>query len=399
MLAPQMLVRRRTLDRDPTDRADGVVERARVHSYPPSRARHPADGFLHQRSTEIVRSAAKDDLRRFDAELDPRHLHVVDNSVEHDPRDGVHPTVLDEGRTGTGLSREIDRRVLMNERERNELRESTRFALDPGKTADVENPMRRRIDVPVHDRRRAANPERVRRSHDLLPRVGGELPLRQEPPDLVIEDLGGGTGDRSEPVRRALPKELLERDSEPRCPVEHLHRTERVDVDVGGCPLHRVQQVEVELAGQVRMDPALHADLRCAPLNGLAYASRYLLERERVALRIDLSLRERAEPASHVAHVREVDVAVYDVGDLVTDRLSPEVVGDGAERLERSAFGTEQRERVAVVDGLVTRGLAQRGADLQVESLGRDALLVPRARHGQRFEVAVDLVRVGAKTG
>src|SRR5919106_6187460 len=138
MLAPQMLVRRRTLDRDPTDRSDGVVERVRLHAYPPPRSRHPADGLLHECSAEIVRSPAKDDLRRFDAELDPRHLHVVDNSVEHDPRDGVHPTVLDEGRTGTGLSREIDGRVLMNERERNELRESTRFAMDPGKTADVE---------------------------------------------------------------------------------------------------------------------------------------------------------------------------------------------------------------------------------------------------------------------
>src|SRR5918995_2364416 len=132
MLAAQMLVRRRALHRDPTDRADGVVERARLHAYPPSRARHPADGFLHHRPAEIVRSAAKNDLRRFDAELDPRHLYVVDNSVEHDPRDGVHSTVLDERRTGTGLSREIDRRVLMNERERNELRESPRVALDPG---------------------------------------------------------------------------------------------------------------------------------------------------------------------------------------------------------------------------------------------------------------------------
>src|ERR671910_1061213 len=134
MLAPQMLVRRRTLDRDPTDRADGVVERARLHAYPPWRACHPANGFLHQRSAEIVRSAAKDDLRRFDAELHPRHLHVVDNSVEHDPRDCVHPTVLDERRTGTSLPSEIDRRVLMNERERNELRESPRVALDLGQT-------------------------------------------------------------------------------------------------------------------------------------------------------------------------------------------------------------------------------------------------------------------------
>src|SRR5918995_5665899 len=138
MLAPQILVRRRPLDRDSIDRADGVVELARLHAYPPSRARHPADGLLHQRSAEIVRSAAKDDLRRLDPELHPRHLHVGDNSIEHDPRDGVHPTVLDERRTGTGLSREIDRRVLMNERERNELRESTRVALDPGQTADVE---------------------------------------------------------------------------------------------------------------------------------------------------------------------------------------------------------------------------------------------------------------------
>ena len=108
--------------------------------------------------------------------------------------------------------------------------------------------------------------------------------------------------------------------------------------------LHGADEIEVEAPRQIGMDPALHADLRRASLPRLFGFVRDLGQRERVRLRVHLALRERAEPASHVADVREVDVPVDDVGHLGTDGLGAELVGDPAQRVERRSLGAEQGE-------------------------------------------------------
>ena len=164
------------------------------------------------------------------------------------------------------------------------------------------------------------------------------------------------------PWRLGLGQELLERDAELRRAVEDLHRAERVDVHLGRAPLHRVDEVEVERARQIGVDAALHADLGGALAPRFLGAVGDLGERERVGLVVDLTLGERAEPAAHVADVREVDVAVDDVGDVVADGLGAQTVGDPAERVERVALGPEQRERLVVGDRPVRLGLGERAS-------------------------------------
>jgi hypothetical protein len=94
-------------------------------------------------------------------------------------------------------------------------------------------------------------------------------------------------------------------------------------MDARGPLLDGRDEVEVEGAGQVRVDPALHAHLGRAAIPRLGGLVGDLVERERVALGVHLALRERTEPAADVAHVREVDVPVHDVRDLVADGLTP----------------------------------------------------------------------------
>ena len=211
----------------------------------------------------------------------------------------------------------------------------------------------------------------MRRAHDLLPRVRGELALREEPPDVVVEDLRRGARDRAEPVLLARGEELFEGHPHLRGAVQHLHRAERVDVDLRHPTLHRVEEVEVERAGQVGMDPALHAHLARAAVPRLLRAVGDLVQRERVGLRIDLALREGAEPASDVADVREVDVPVDHVRHDVADGLLPEAVGDPPQRLQGRALGLEERESLGVGDRAVALRGAERPADLRVEALGR----------------------------
>ena len=82
-----------------------------------------------------------------------------------------------------------------------------------------------------------------------------------------------------------------------------------------------------------------------------------LVQRERVGVGVGLALGERAEPATDVADVGEVDVPVHDVGDVVPDRVPPQLVGEGGHGVEVGAVSGEQRQVVVVAEprGVVLR--------------------------------------------
>jgi hypothetical protein len=93
---------------------------------------------------------------------------------------------------------------------------------------------------------------------------------------------------------------------------------------------------------------------------GLLGATAHLLQGQRVGVGISTPLGEGTEPAPGVADVREVDVAVDDVGHLVAHGVAAQVVGDPRERIKRGAFGIEQRESVGVAKpGRVALGSTQ----------------------------------------
>ena len=133
-----------------------------------------------------------------------------------------------------------------------------------------------------HDRARASDAQTMCGADDLLPRIGRELALREGPADVVVQDLGRRPRDRVEPARLRFDEEFAEGDAQFGRAVEDLHRTERVQVDPGDALLHRPDEVEVEGARQIRMDPALHADLRRAFLPRLLGLVRDLGQRKRV---------------------------------------------------------------------------------------------------------------------
>ena len=144
--------------------------------------------------------------------------------------------------------------------------------------------------------------------------------------------------------------------------------------------------------------PPLHAHLGRAGEPRFLGAIGDLGERQRVGLRIDLALREGAEPAADIADVREVDVAVPDVGDLGPDRLGPHVVGDAAQRLQGRALGPEQGKRLGVRDAAPGLRVPERRTDVGVQPGRRHDVLVPRGGHRVlRGERAVDILGVIAK--
>jgi hypothetical protein len=183
---------------------------------------------------------------------------------------------------------------------------------------------------------------------DLDPGAGRELALGEDPADLVVEDLRGGAGQRPEPCLAGLDQEVLDRQPGPGGAVDDLHRAEGVDVHLRDPLLHGGDEVEVRRGGQLGVDAALHAHLGRAELPRLLGPVGHLVERERVGVGVGAPLRERAEPAADVADVGEVDVAVDDVGDLVTHGLAAQVVGQPAHLLQQRPLGRHQGQRVLV---------------------------------------------------
>ncbi len=221
------------------------------------------------------------------------------------------------------------------------------------------------VDVAVHHRGRSGNPEPVGGGDDLGPGSGGELALGEDPADLVVEDLRCGSGHGPEAGVANAAQEVGHRQARAGSAVGDLHGGERVDVHVGDAALDRGDKVDVSRGREVRVDAALHADLGGAEAPGLLGAVAHLVEGKRVGIRVGPSLGEGAEAAADVAHVGEVDVAVDDVRDLLTDGVTAQVVGEPGQRSEEVAVSGHQREGVVVREAArIGLGGAERRAAL-----------------------------------
>src|SRR5438093_1400007 len=118
--------------------------------------------------------------------------------------------------------------------------------------------------------------------------------------------------------------------------------------------LDRAHDREVVVAGERRMDSTLQADLRRAPLPRLLAAAHDLLVRNEIrgAAQVgrQLPLREGAEAAAEVAHVRVLDVARDDVRDLLAADFAPEAVGGGEHAVALMAASTEQTNELLLAE-------------------------------------------------
>ena len=114
----------------------------------------------------------------------------------------------------------------------------------------------------------------------------------------------------------------------------------------GTAALMARQMREIGLAGVIRMDAALEADLGCASLPGLGRAAHDFVEGEvirRATQRLmRLALGEGAERAAVGTDVGVVDVAVDDVADDIAARRAAKRIGRGDDAL---IVGVARREQ------------------------------------------------------
>ena len=191
----------------------------------------------------------------------------------------------------------------------------------------------------------------------------------QRAADVVVEDLGRGARQRAE-ARVAQPREVVaQRHLGGVRALPDLERRERVDVQVGQLGPDRLDQLDVPLAREARVDAALQAHLGAAAVPRLVAAAQDLLAPQQVrgAAQVlgQLALGERAEAALEVADVGVVDVPADDVGDVVAVALGAHAVGRAGQQVDLGAAGRQQRGglRLRVVgrlERLGERGRARR---------------------------------------
>ena len=110
---------------------------------------------------------------------------------------------------------------------------------------------------------------------------------------------------------------------------------------------HRAQNVAIIKLRQAARQAALDADFGRAQFPGFDGFLRDLSSSdEEVSVGLARAAAEGAELASHKADVGEIDVAIYDVGDDVADKLGPQQVRRRQQAEQIVAFGVGQRVRI-----------------------------------------------------
>ena len=203
------------------------------------------------------------------------------------------------------------------------------------------------LDVPVHHRRRRAQPLEVRLAHHVEPLVGRRLAVAvQQLAHAVDEDLGAAAGNAVE-ARGHQPVEHL-RHRQPRHArqVNDFRRRQRVQLERRIPLLDGAEEILVPLDRQVGVVAALQQQLHAAERDRLVDLPEDLLEPEDVALAEPDRPVERAEVAARDADVRVVDVAVDDVGDDPVRVLArADAVGQLAEQRQSARGDTAPAPR------------------------------------------------------
>src|SRR5260370_41108052 len=92
--------------------------------------------------------------------------------------------------------------------------------------------------------------------------------------------------------------------------------------------LDGAQQIAVEKCVEVARQPALNANLGGAAFPSLPRTAHHFLKRKRISAGGSRAAPKAAKTASHETDIGEVDVAIYDVSDGVSDGLSAQLIGD-----------------------------------------------------------------------
>ena len=349
-----VLVAGETLAGAPPERFCDVAEVLFGESLAMLRPCSAGDVLVHEGAAHVVGAGPQDLLSPRRADLHPRHLDVVDESVVGDPRHGMHQQRLPEGRAAARTLAQVDRARHVHERKRNPFGEPAGALLQLTRRHDVVRPVLGLFDRSEHDRDVRVQAHRMRRLMAFQPLGGVDLVGAQHSPHRVVEDLRSGARKRLQPGLLQTHQVVHQRLAEPLGALDDLESGEAVQVHVGHDIVDGPADVDVVVAVEAGVNAALQGHLGGAQLGGLDHPLLDVGQRQHVGRAPQVqrqgTLGETAELALERAHVRVVDVAVVHPGHDVAHGLAAQLVGDLAHGDHLGATGTKQRDDFVVAD-------------------------------------------------
>ena len=185
-------------------------------------ARRAGNALVHQGAAQVVGTRRQAGGHARLAHLHPRHLDIVDQPVQHQPRHRVHQHRFPEGGAPAGPAAQVHGRLHVHEGQRHELGKAAGALLQPAHQQQVARPVPGLVYMTVHDGGRGGQARIVGRLYDLQPLVGTELVGAQFPAHLVVQHLGGGTRQRGQPRLPEPGQENRRRHPQGRGPLGHL---------------------------------------------------------------------------------------------------------------------------------------------------------------------------------
>src|SRR5437867_5685126 len=129
---------------------------------------------------------------------------------------------------------------------------------------------------------------------------------------------------------------------------------------------HGAGDIDVEVAVHFRRQSGLKTNLRSAQIHGLASAANDLFNGQKVALSIAIGAAEGAKAAVFRADVREIDVAIDDVGDHVAGLAAAHLVGHKRHDMKVSADRLAEPQRVLPGNFVIVQHPPEDAADFGI---------------------------------
>ena len=275
-----ILVERRADARGAAEIGDQPLHRVGRQLFAVLGAGGTGDRLVHQGAAQVVGAGVQAIFGALDAHLHPRDLDVRDQRMQREAADRMHQHGFAEGRSHARRALQRDRRLGGDEGQRHQLGEAAGILLQVAQAQQMACPVLHLVDMAEHDGGRRAQADLVGGAHDVEPLVGRDLVGAEDVAHFVVEHLGGRAGQAAQAGIAQLCKIVGDRQAERRGAMPDLERREGVDMHAWDRLAHGGADVEIMLAGVLRVDTALHADFGGAAVPGFARATHDFLDRE-----------------------------------------------------------------------------------------------------------------------
>src|SRR5215471_20585121 len=140
-----------------------------------------------------------------------------------------------------------------------------------------------------------------------------------------------------------------------------------MDVDSWKVLFHGGRELDVEVSIHVGRQAGLNANFGRAHFNGLAHATKNLIQWKQVSLFAAIGAAECAKPAMLHADVREVDIAIDHIRNNFSDLTPPQFVSGGNGRLKLGSARLTEPQAVLPGDLFAFQGMRENGADGRID--------------------------------